>query len=469
MPVFRFDLKVRLTLQVAALAAACFIAAVLCVLYATNRAAHERSDSIADVVAHELDTQWSRVHWLKNAVEPFPDLQILSQTVKEPGLCIGYRAPEGQVVQRLCDGIADTDAAVPPAFAALYVRLFGFGTESIRAVRFGQKPHGEAFVSMDGQRVIGQGWRETGSLIAVLATTLIALCVLIYATLAYALRPTRTIRAALERLSSGDLAARLPVFDLAELSTLSPVFNSLAAGLDHALAERRRLTERLIAVQDDERCHLARDLHDEFGQCLAAIDAMAASASQTAHCRIPEVLPEIQSISKTARHMAEILRSALLRLRPPEIEELGLIASLEGLVAGWNAGHLKTRFSIEIDGQLDAVPPALSAGIFRIAQEAVTNAAKHADASSVVLRLTLDNADASNTAPCIELRVEDDGTAGEEPALSAGMGLLGIRERVDVLGGHFALAVLHPSGLALRVRIPLPSPIARQQPERDAA
>jgi signal transduction histidine kinase len=227
------------------------------------------------------------------------------------------------------------------------------------------------------------------------------------------------------------------------------------------------LTQRLLAVQDDERCHLARELHDEFGQCLAAISAMTVSASQTAQYRAPELLPEFEHISRTVGHMMDILRSALLRLRPPEIEELGLVASLEGLVAGWNGRHCKTRYSIEFDGRFDAVPAALSASIYRIAQEAMTNAAKHAQASRVLLRLSV--VKASDDTPCIELRVDDDGTAGEEPDLSSGLGLLGIRERVEVLGGQFTIDVLHPSGLALRVRIPLPRAVEWERPERDAA
>jgi signal transduction histidine kinase len=469
MPGSRLDLKVRIALRVAALGAACFVAAVFCVLFATNRAARERADSMSDVVARELDMQWERSQWLKNATNPFPDLQILAQAVMEPGLCIAYRTPDGRVVQRLCEGIAPADAAVPPIFAAIYQRLFGFGSESTHAVRFGKEPHGAAVASIDGQSVIGQGWRETRGLIALLAVTLLALCILIYAALAYALRPTRTIRVGLARLAAGDLSTRLPAFDLAELSAVGEVFNTLAEQLDHALGERRVLTQRLIAVQDDERRHLARELHDEFGQCLAAISAMAASAAQTARHSCPELLPECENISQTSTHMMDILRSALLRLRPPEVEELGLTASLEGLIAGWNGRLCGTRFSIEIAGPIDDLPSHFCASIYRIAQEAITNAAKHANASQVKLRLNLRAARNSGDPACVELNVDDDGKAGEESMLQSGMGLLGIRERIDVLGGQLAINLQRPSGLALRVQIPLPTTADRGNVTRNAA
>ena len=137
------------------------------------------------------------------------------------------------------------------------------------------------------------GGRRAASL-AVMAVALFALCVLVYAALADALRPTRAIRAGLERLAAGDLSARLPPFDLAELSAVGDVFNHLAGSLETTLAERNALTQRLIAVQDEERRHLARELHDEFGQCLAAISAW----------RLPPIRPRggiIQRLRPRAR------------------------------------------------------------------------------------------------------------------------------------------------------------------------
>src|SRR5258708_26763243 len=180
-----------------------------------------------------------------------------------------------------------------------------------------------------------------------MAVAMVGLCVLVYAALADALPPARAIRAGLERLAAGDLSARLPSFDLAELSAVGNVFNQLAGRRETTLEERKALTQRLIVVQDEERQHLARELHDEFGQCLAAISAVAASAGQTARQECPALLSECQSIARTAAHMMDALRGALLRLRPPDIDELGLAASLEGLVAGWNRRGGDTRFSIE--------------------------------------------------------------------------------------------------------------------------
>jgi signal transduction histidine kinase len=132
--------------------------------------------------------------------------------------------------------------------------------------------------------------------------------------------------------------------------------------------------------------------------------------------------------------MMETLRGALVRLRPPDIEELGLTLSLESLVASWNAFEKgRTRFEIAIIGKVDDLPPSICANLYRIAQEAITNAAKHAQARRVQLRLEAGPAD-------IVLSVEDDGEAtdGSLPPKPS-MGLLGMQERVVSLGGtlHF--------------------------------
>jgi ActR/RegA family two-component response regulator/two-component sensor histidine kinase len=170
-------------------------------------------------------------------------------------------------------------------------------------------------------------------------------------------------------------------------------------------AERNALTRKLIEVQDEERRHLARELHDEFGQSLSAIAAQAACRRPYRGARMPAALRGMPGISRTTAHMMETLRGALVRLRPPDVEELGLTISLESLVASWNGFEKgRTRFEIAVIGAADDLPPGVSASLYRIAQEAITNAAKHAHARHVQLRLEAGDAD-------IVLTVEDDGEA----------------------------------------------------------
>ena len=470
MPASRLDLKLRLALRVASLAALCFAAAAAYVLIETDRSAQARADWIAELVAKDIALQQNQIHWVRGAPIQFPDLQRAATAIMAPGLCIAYRAQNGEILQRLCSGAAPGDIAAPQLFADFYQQLFGSSRESARPVMFRDEALGETVVSIDRQSLIGQSWRETSRLVAIMAVVLLGLCVLVYATLARALRPTQVIRAGLERLAAGDLTARLPPFDLAELSAVGNVFNHLAGSIETTQAERNALTRRLIAVQDQERQHLARELHDEFGQCLAAIGAVAASAGQTARQQCPALIPECQSIARTAAHMMDALRGALLRLRPPDVDELGLAASLEGLVAGWNTRcGGRTHFSVELSGEFAALSPDFAASLYRVAQEAITNAAKHAKASRVTLRLCMQEAAGADQHSHIELAVDDDGRAEADLTVKAGMGLLGMRERITALGGRLSMETSRPGGLILRAQIPLPAATTRLDETRDAA
>jgi signal transduction histidine kinase len=306
-----------------------------------------------------------------------------------------------------------------------------------------------AVATFDPAEQIGQSWREASRLLSIMAFALAGLCLAVYAALARALQPTHVIHSGLKQLAANDLSARLPSFDLAELSAISDVFNALAQKLQATLSERNALTRQLIAVQDEERRHLARELHDEFGQSLTAIAAQAAAAAHTAERECPPLYDECRGISRTTEGMMATLRGALVRLRPPDIEELGLTLSLESLVASWNGFEKgRTRFDIAIDGPVDDLPRSVCANLYRIAQEAITNAAKHAHARRVQLRIETGQAETV-------LSVEDDGEAKcVNLAPKAGMGLLGMQERVASLGGTLRFERRATGGVRLVAVIP---------------
>ncbi len=463
----RYDLKYRLTLRISVVSALCFGAICAYVLFDTDRSVHARNERIAEITARTLQLQQSKMHWVNSPPAGFPDLDAVAAAAMRPGLCIAYRGVDGAIVQRICGGAEAQTDDPPRAFAMLYRRLFDPGREAARPVSFRGETTGDAVVWADAGVMTAEAWRELSRLLPVLGTALALLCILAYAALARALRPTRLIRAGLERIAAHDLSARLPPFDLAELSAIRDAFNQLAEGLETALAQRSELTRRLIALEDDERRNLARELHDEFGQSLAAIRALAASIRHSAAQDCPALVGDCDGIARTASDMMDQLRGALMRLRPPDVDELGLAASLEGLVAGWNRRqHGRTVFEISLSGGIDRLPGIIATNLYRIAQEALTNTVKHAGATRVRLQLTLQDGPASATV----LTVEDDGPAGEAPD-KPGMGLLGMRERVASMGGQMSFAATSGGGARLRVEIPLPAlpDLSPTQPETACA
>jgi signal transduction histidine kinase len=447
------DLKLRLALRVAALASICFLTVAAYALFDSNRLARAKVSHIAETVAKDISLQQAQAQWYSLSSDRAPDLQRVAAPLMEPGLCVAYQDKTGTFRQGICNGTLTGEVAAPESYAALYRAIFHPGEAVSKPLFIGGEAQGQATAMLDPAAQIGESWREVSRLLSVMALTLAGLCLAVYAALARALRPTHVIRSGLKQLAANDLSARLPNFDLAELSAISDVFNTLAQKLEATLAERNALTRQLIAVQDDERRHLARELHDEFGQSLTAIAAQAAAAAHTAERDCPPLHDECRGILRTTSGMMSALRGALIRLRPPDIEELGLALSLESLVASWNGFEKgRTRFDIAIIGQVDGLPQGVCASLYRIAQEAITNAAKHAHARHVQLRVEARQAD-------IVLSVEDDGEAmaGDLPP-KVGMGLLGMQERVASLGGTLCFERRTEGGARLVATIPNTGP-----------
>jgi signal transduction histidine kinase len=448
-PAHAIDLKLRLALRVAALAAICFLAVAAYALFDSDRAAKAKASRIAAIVAKDISLQQAEAQWYSLSPNSTPDLQRVAAPLMEPGLCVAYRDNAGDFRQGICNGALADEIVAPRSFAALYRAIFHPGQPISMPLIVEGRVQGMAIATVDPATQIGQSWHEASRLLTIMAFALAGLCLAVYAVLARALRPTHVIHAGLRQLAANDLSTRLPSFDLAELSAISDVFNTLAQKLEATLAERNALTRKLIAVQDDERCHLARELHDEFGQSLTAIAAQAAAAAYTAQRECSPLFEECRGISRTTAAMTETLRGALVRLRPPDIEELGLTLSLESLVASWNGFEKgRTRFEIAIVGRVDDLPPSVCANLYRIAQEAITNAAKHAQARLVQLRLEAGHADTV-------LSIEDDGeTTSNNLPPKAGMGLLGMQERVVSLGGTLRFERRAEGGARLVATIP---------------
>ncbi len=283
------DLKLRLALRVAALAAICFTAVAAYALFDSDRLARAKAARIAEIVARDISLQQARAQWLSVSDTSTTDLQGIAALL-EPGICIAYRDNAGSFRQGVCSGALADEIAAPATFALLYRAIFRPGEPVSVPVLVAGSTRGVAVATFDAATQIGQSWREASRLLSIMAFALAGLCLAVYAALARALRPTRAIGAGLQQLAAEDLTARLPRFDLAELSAISGVFNMLAQRLQTTLAERNALTRKLIAVQDEERRHLARELHDEFGQSLSAIAAQAAVRCPHRGARMPAAI-----------------------------------------------------------------------------------------------------------------------------------------------------------------------------------
>lgn len=215
------------------------------------------------------------------------------------------------------------------------------------------------------------------------------------------------------------------------------------------LAQNRELAQQHLQIQETERKHLARELHDELGQYLNAIklDAVNVTASEAAD--LPAIHRAGEHIASTVDYLHGVVSDMIRRLRPAGLDELGLQAALESCVDSWRRRLPGTRFSLSCRGRLDDLGEALNLALYRLIQEGLTNTYKHAAARSIDIQLQ--RVDTGG----VELLISDDGRGMDAVAARSGYGIRGMRERVEMLGGKFALDTGHGRGTTLQVQLPL--------------
>jgi PAS domain S-box-containing protein len=223
-----------------------------------------------------------------------------------------------------------------------------------------------------------------------------------------------------------------------------------AQAAESELRENRALAQIVAAKIEDERRGIAQELHDELGQCATAIRTIAESIIQRTGDSTLEVRTRAQSIKEIAARMYDGMHAIVRRLRPAELDVLGLRETLKETAAAWAARNSDIEFTLELTGDLDQLGEAANITVYRLVHEALTNVVRHADASRARVRVTREN-DHS-----LLVSIEDNGHGQVSMATSSiGLGLIGMRERVEALGGSFAIEGRPGSGTELRAVIPI--------------
>ncbi|MES9823484.1 MAG: ATP-binding protein [Candidatus Thiodiazotropha endolucinida] len=302
----------------------------------------------------------------------------------------------------------------------------------------------EIVILADPTDEIQDAWREARSIVLLIVSFTILCIILMAIIIRRSLQPVNEISTGLGIIQSGDYAARLPNFNLPELNRLSQQFNHMAQVLDEQQSENRQLNKRLLSVQESERRHLSRELHDELGQSISAIKAMAVTLKLQTDGK-PE---SANAIIGVCNHMYGVVRDMMNRLRPVALEELGMVTAIERLVDGWNDRQEECFCALTISGNFDEVDEDTAITLYRIVQEALTNVAKHAAAEKIEIRLE------RNAEGVIALYIRDDGHGFDQSSRHKGMGLLGMRERVEALNGKISLASEPDQGVSIDIHLP---------------
>ncbi|HEX2085420.1 MAG TPA: HAMP domain-containing sensor histidine kinase [Solirubrobacteraceae bacterium] len=276
----------------------------------------------------------------------------------------------------------------------------------------------------------------------VLVCGTVALLVIDLLLLRPAFQPLHRLAEAMREIDPLRPGRRAPVVGGPDVRALARTFNEM---LDRLETERRDSARQALIVQEGERQRVARELHDEVGQTLTAMMLQIESLA----AKIPaDLRDELDELRETTRLGAEDVRRIAVRLRPEALEDLGLQSALSALATsfGEHAG-------VRVERNLERILPLSQEQelvIYRVAQEALTNVARHAQATTAEVTLQRTDGD-------VVLRVCDDGLGLPATAETASTGIRGMRERAMLIGAHLSIAPAVRGGTEVVLRVPVES------------
>ena len=293
-------------------------------------------------------------------------------------------------------------------------------------------------------------FHASGNLVSILGialgTSLVVNLVLVYV----ALRPLSDLEAAASRVSAGDLDARVAPSMLADrdMARVGTTLNTLLDRLTEDRARVRRLAAQVITAQDEERARVARELHDSTAQILTAVMLQLGAAARESDS--PTLNDRIATLRELTADALEEVRSLSHTMHPRVLDDLGLAAALE-----WLGRQTRTQTALDVRVSAAAgdsqIPAPLASVLYRVAQEALRNAVRHADARGVQLQLRREPGMAV-------LEVSDDGRGFDVRSAEErrpGMGLFSMRERVALVNGKLVVTSARGRGTRVVATVPL--------------
>ena len=302
----------------------------------------------------------------------------------------------------------------------------------------------------DSANETGEIWHMARDAFAAMALVSATTLLFVWLIVGRALSFFRTFREGLGTISNGDYDARLGTAGPPEFGALAEGFNHMAARLASYRSSNQRLEQQILTVQEEERAGIARDLHDEVGPYLFAIQVDADSLAKSGESKARE---RAGAIREAALHVQRHVKNILRQLRPVSGLDFGLETAIGDLIAFWKRRHPETNFACKLSPGVRLEKSGEEAA-YRIVQESISNAMRHGRPAQIGIAL-------SEYGDGVMLSVEDDGGgfAGETSVKDqGGMGLKGMAERVEALGGKFAAENL---GQGVRICAILPRAAAR--------
>ena len=271
-------------------------------------------------------------------------------------------------------------------------------------------------------------WQQIKVGLWIIGAFLILINIVVLILFSHMIKPINKIIEGFEKLEAGNYKSKINRSNILELDIIGKKFNSMINNLRQSNDKIHKLSQNLINVQEQEKSELARDLHDELGQSLTALQAEAASISKSTKKSSRD--DAIFNVIQLSKNMMLSTREIIKKLNLGLIEDLGFESALVELFENWKRRFEGVEFEYNIEGKiLNKITKQKTAHLYRIFQEALTNIAKHSAPKNI--KITIKSLDRGNKT---RILISNDGIKSNL-ANNEGLGLIGIAERVDQING----------------------------------
>ena len=443
----QLSIRTRLNLLIGALLLLALAANVALIIWSAGPRIRAEDDSILKVTRQTVERALAD---LQTSPDPGRELSsLLDKLADIRHVRVYFEPPAGRPAP--VPGQVLTQTSVPDWFATLVTAA----RPPLRIpASVGGRPLGTIVMASKPSDEIAEIWAAASSAL----TGGLALIAAVYAltTLAvrHALMPIQNLSKALRVMRDGNYEVELERTGPPELAEISGKLNDLAVALCRTRSENSALAEQIISVEDHERRELARELHDEFGPYLFAIranvSALQADAVRDASPQAADRARKCASTLEQISALQQMNRRVLQRLRPPALSELGLEGALHSLIALWRENNPGVTITLDLSDKAHDLDETAALTIYRVVQEGLTNAFRHANASRIGIAVL------AGQPGRIHVTLSDNGSGIADDS-KPGFGLSGMGERVWALGGTLAMSNGDGGGVRLDVELPLAS------------
>ena len=325
-----------------------------------------------------------------------------------------------------------------------------------------QLPQGRVLLRPDPSRAVLDGWDAFVPLLVIVILGFVLGNGLVYVLVGRSLKPIQQVVQGLHDISAGGYDTRLPAMRGQEARLMGQAFNNMAQSVQEgiaarekakeatqALAQNRELTQVIQARIEEVRGQIARELHDELGQQVTAIKSVGLAIAHRAKGVDPQIESSAQMVLQCADAIYEEVHQLVSQLRPLALDRFGLQDALQDLLEDARRRHPQVKILLHVQANLENLAGDLATATYRIMQESLTNALRHAQASLIDMQVEILDEH-------LHLDVRDNGVGPHPDWQASGhFGVIGMHERAQGLGGSLLFELLQPSGVRVHAVLPL--------------